>query len=376
MADQMAAPDPLSSADAIAALTASTELLAAKLQGLRPLFRRLFPERVASDFTVVIATYNGADRLGKVLDRLRCQIDVDGIAWEIIVVDNNSSDKTAQVVQQYQANWPDSLPLRYAFEAQQGAGYARQLGTQLANSPLVGYLDDDNLPWLNWVRSAYQFGQKHPDIGVFGSRIRGKFLASPPPNFERIAALLALTDRGAKPIPYRPEAKILPPGAGLVVRRRAWLENVPTERTLADKFGDREAGEDLEVVLRIQRAGWPVWYNANMWMHHEISGDRLTRNYLTTLCKGIGLSRYHTRMLSFAPWQRPLMILPYALNDVRKILRHLFKYRQQILTDTVAASEMMLYLASLVSPIHSWYRQLRKVVSSLTTVEKVADAPG
>ena len=331
--------------------------LAQNLQGLRPLFRRLFPDRVASDFTVVIATYNGAQRLGDVLQCLRHQIDVSDIVWEVIVVDNNSTDDTAAVVQTYQANWPTTLPLRYEFEPQQGAGYARQKGTQVANSPLIGYLDDDNLPWLNWVRSAYRFAQRYPNVGVFGSRIRGKFATAPPEHFERIAAFLALTDRGPKPIPYRPEAKILPPGAGLVVRRQAWLDNVPEERTLAEKFGDREAGEDLEVVLRIQKAGWAVWYNAEMWMYHDIPENRLTREYLLQLFKGIGLSRYHTRMLSLDPWQRPVMVLPYALNDLRKIVRQMVRYRQQLKTDTVAASEMMLYVASLLSPLHSWYRQ-------------------
>ncbi len=331
-----------------------------KLKALRSLFQRLFPQRIASDFTVVVATYNGADRIGKVLDCLRHQIGTGDISWEIIVVDNNSTDATAVVVQRYQNSWPRNIPLRYVFESQQGAGYARQRGTRVASSPLIGYLDDDNLPWLNWVRSAYRFGQCHPNIGVYGSRIRGKFSTSPPPHFERIAAFLALTDRGPKPIPYRPEAKILPPGAGLVVRRQAWLDNVPEERTLAEPFGDREAGEDLEVVLRIQRAGWPVWYNAHMWMYHDIPAQRLTREYLLKLFKGIGLSRYHTRMLSLSPWKRPLMVVPYALNDVRKIVRHIGCYRQQVVTDTVAASEMMLYLASLVSPFHSWYRMCRR----------------
>ncbi|MEL7353388.1 MAG: hormogonium polysaccharide biosynthesis glycosyltransferase HpsE [Cyanobacteria bacterium P01_A01_bin.116] len=335
-----------------------------KLQGLRPLFKRLFPTKVASDFTIAIATYNGEDRIGAVLDRLRCQIGTSDIAWEVIVVDNNSTDHTKAVVEQYQASWPQNISLRYEFEAQQGAGFARQHAVDVANSPLIGFLDDDNLPWANWVRAAYRFGQQHPTIGVFGSRIRGKFSTQPPENFERIAALLALTDRGPKPIPYRPENKILPPGAGLVVRRQAWIENVPKERTLADKFGKREAGEDLEVVLRIQRAGWPVWYNANMWMHHDIPEHRLTRQYLVTLCKGIGLSRYHTRMLSFSPWQRPLMVMPYALNDVRKIIRHLVHHRQAVLTDTVTASEMVLYIASLVSPLHSWYRLTKRKLPS------------
>jgi len=365
------APSPLPPAQLVppAQLAARSQGLPSasgqKLQGLRPLFRRLFPTRVSSDFTVVIATYNGGARLGAVLDHLRCQIGLADIVWEIIVVDNNSTDDTADVVRRYQVSWPNSVPLRYEFEGQQGAGFARQQGTKVANSPLIGYLDDDNLPWINWVLAAYRFAQKYPNVGVFGSRIRGKFLTAPPENFERIAALLALTDRGPKPIPYRPEAKILPPGAGLVVRRQAWLDNVPDERTLAEKFGDREAGEDLEVVLRIQQAGWPVWYNANMWMHHEIPGSRLTRQYLVTLCRGIGLSRYHTRMLSFSPWQRPLMVLPYALNDVRKIVRHLVRYRQQVFTDTVSASEMVLYVASLVSPLHSWYRQAKRTISKL-----------
>ena len=320
----------------------------------------VFPDRFATDFTVVIPTYNGGDRIGKLLDRLRCQTDVEDISWEIIVVDNNSTDNTREVVQCYQADWPSDIPLRYEFEPQQGAGFARNRGASAAKGALVGYLDDDNLPWTNWIRAACKFAQQHPEVGVFGSRIYGKFSTAPPANFERIAALLALTDRGDQPIPYRPEAKILPPGAGLVVRRQAWLENIPDKPLLSEKFGERQAGEDLEMVLCIQRAGWDVWYNAHMRMHHEIPADRLTRAYLVKLCRGIGLSRYHTRMLSFAPYQRPFVLLPYALNDVRKIVLHIARYREKVVTDTVTASELMLYLASLVSPLYSWYRMGRR----------------
>ncbi|MBE9062450.1 glycosyltransferase family 2 protein [cf. Phormidesmis sp. LEGE 11477] len=323
---------------------------------LKPLFCRLFPEQLSSDFTVVIPTYNGAERIKTVIQRLRCQIGVHNIAWEIIVVDNNSTDTTAALVRRYQQHWPKNVPLRYEFEPQQGAGYARQRGIEKANSPLVGCLDDDNLPWLNWVYSAYHFGKCYPAVGAYGSRIRGKFESAPPAHFERIAALLALTNRGDRSIPYRPEAKILPPGAGLVVRRQAWLDNVPKERRLAKKFGNREAGEDLEAVIRIQQAGWPIWYNPRMCIYHEIPEHRLTRSYLTTLCWGIGLSRYHTRMLSFARWKRPFMVLPYAANDLKKIVVHLLRYRQQVITDTVTASEMRLFVASLISPLHSWYR--------------------
>ncbi len=335
------------------------------LQGLAPRFQRLFPHRLATDFTIVIPTYNGGDRLGALLDRLRYQIQVEDIFWEIIVVDNNSTDATREVVQRYQSdlpNWPDNISLRYELERSQGAGFARNLGVRAARSPLVGFLDDDNLPWINWVRAAYKFARQYPQVGAFGSRIRGQFSTPVPANFDRIAALLALTDRGPQPIPYKPEAKILPPGAGLVVRRQAWLDNIPDRRSLAEKFGDREAGEDLEMVLHIQQAGWDVWYNAHMWMHHEIPANRLTKTYLVKLCRGIGLSRYHTRMLSFAPHQRPFVLLPYALNDIRKIGLQIARYREKVVTDTVIASEMMLYLASLVSPLYSWYRMGKRRV--------------
>ena len=115
-------------------------------------------------------------------------------------MDNNSSDEyPGCYISAIQANRPAAIPLRYEFEPQQGTGFARQHGIEVANSPLVGYLDDDTLPWINWIRSAYLFGQQHPDVGVFGSRIRGKFAIAPPPNFERIAAFLALTERGATP---------------------------------------------------------------------------------------------------------------------------------------------------------------------------------
>lgn len=316
----------------------------------------------AIDFTVVIPTYNGETRVGAVLACLRNQINLESIQWEAIVVDNNSSDRTESVVRQQQANWPSSSRLRYEFEPQQGAGFARHCGAKIASGPLIGYLDDDNLPYKDWIYEACKFATQHPQAGAFGSRIYGKFSQPPPANFDRISAFLALTDRGSDPILYRPEAKILPPGAGLVVRRQAWLDNVLDKRVLSEKFGEREAGEDLEVVLRIQNAGWQVWYNPHMQLHHDIPPFRLTKDYLVRLFKGIGLSRYHTRMLSFSGYQRPFVLLPYMLNDVRKILLHIARYRQKVITDTVAASEMTLYLASLASPFYSWYRMGKRQI--------------
>ena len=78
------------------------------------------------DFTVAIPTYNGENRLPEVLERLRSQVNTECFSWEIIIIDNNSKDNTAKVIQKYQVNWQESYPLKYFFETQQGAAFARQ----------------------------------------------------------------------------------------------------------------------------------------------------------------------------------------------------------------------------------------------------------
>ncbi|MBD0266855.1 MAG: glycosyltransferase family 2 protein [Cyanobacteria bacterium Co-bin8] len=317
------------------------------------------PESISLDFSVAICTYNGAQRLPEVLECLRQQIEVDNLAWEVIVIDNNSTDGTAQVVESCRESWPETVALRYAIERQQGLGFARHRAVALARSPWVGFLDDDNLPSPVWVAQAHQFGQAHSQAGAFGSRLQGVFEVEPPPNFERIAPYLALTDRGPQPLLYQPSQKILPPGAGLVVRRQAWVEQVPAVQVLSGRLGKSlVGGEDLEAVLYIQQANWEVWYNPTMQVDHLIPKSRLERAYLINLLRAVGLSRYPTRMLSFPTWSGPLVMPLYALNDLRKIARQLLKYGRAAFTDTVAASELSLFCYSLVSPFYFWRRGL------------------
>lgn len=314
-------------------------------------------------FTVAICTLNGARRLPHVLDQLKSQQVNQAIEWEILVVDNNSTDNTAEVVQHYQARWNSTCSLRYCFEPQQGLTFARHRAISEANGEYVGFLDDDNLATSDWVAQSYKFGQTHPQAGAFGSRICGEFEAKPPANFHRIASLLALTERGSQAHCYEPSGKVLPPGAGLVVRKQAWLDHVPAPEEFVlqgrtDSF--MLAGEDFEAILHMQRVGWEIWYNPAMLIYHLIPGSRLQKDYLIPLCRGIGLSRYQTRMLSVSEWQRPLALGAYLLNDLRKILLHLLKYKTAVRQDLVAACEMELYVSSLVSPFFIWSRQLRK----------------
>ena len=327
------------------------------------------------DFTVAICTFNGEKRLPDVLDKLRlcCEYTErshpgsDKISWEILVIDNNSKDNTAKVVEDYQANWPQAYPIKYCFEPKQGLSFARQLAIKESAGIFVGFLDDDNLPSPNWVTAAYTFGKAHPKAGAYGGKIEGDFEISPPKNFERISRFLAIGG-GKKPICYTSSEykhsykRVLPPGAGLVVRKQAWLESVPEQLFFQGRVdASLVTAEDIEALLHIRKTGWEIWYNPEMQIHHRIPKNRLEKEYLIKLMRGIGLSRYHTRMLGFPAWQRIFVFPAYMANDLKKIIIHFIQHRMVLKTDVVAACEMEFFIASFISPFYIFKIYLFKI---------------
>ncbi|MDJ0705712.1 MAG: hormogonium polysaccharide biosynthesis glycosyltransferase HpsE [Leptolyngbyaceae cyanobacterium MO_188.B28] len=307
------------------------------------------------DFTVVIPTYNGAERIPQVLDRLRSQIDVGTLNWEILIVDNNSTDHTAELVQNIQSDWGNhrTPQLRYAFEPVQGAAFARQRGMQSVQSEWVGFLDDDIIPADNWVAAAYEFCQTHPEAGAFGGQIHGNFEVPPPDNFQRIQSFLAIRERGATAHLYRPEHLILPPSAAWVVKRQVWLTAVPPNPQLRGRTqGSMVQGDDYEPLIFMHKAGHPIWYNPEMHVHHQIPKRRLERDYLISLSRGCGLCVCSLQMLRVEPWQAPLTLLRLTLGSLKRLVMHRLKYGDISQIDLVTECERAFYVSSLISPLY------------------------
>ncbi|AFY50942.1 glycosyl transferase [Nostoc sp. PCC 7524] len=315
------------------------------------------------NFTVAIPTYNGVNRLPQVLERLRNQIDLHNINWEIIVIDNNSTDGTSQLIKDYQNQWSSYLKLHYYFEPEQGLAFARNKAIQEANGEFIGFLDDDNLPANDWVISAYEFGQKYPKAGAYSSQIHGLFEVEPSAQLKPIIFYLAINERGSQAMLYEPRQKGFPPGAGLVVRRQVWKDCVPNRLFLVGRVGTSMlAGEDAEALSYIYQAGWEIWYNPAMVVEHIIPHWRLERSYLISLMRGIGLSRYHLRMLALQKWQRPLFSLFYLINDGYKLTLHYISYYTQLKTDTVASCELERLFATFISPFYLGWVRMRKIM--------------
>jgi glycosyltransferase involved in cell wall biosynthesis len=274
------------------------------------------------DITVAICTYNGADRVPEVLDHLHAQEGVEEVDWEVLVVDNNSTDETSQVVEQYKDTWNRSADLRCVVETRQGLAFARQRVIDESTSTLVAFLDDDNLPAPDWVAEVVAFAEAHPNAGAFGGRLIGEFEVEPPRSFGLVKGLFALNDANTT---FRYSERGMgefPPGAGLVVRREAWERCVPRELSSSGVSAGSRAnvGEDLEAQWYIHDARWEVWHNPQMVARHKIPKSRLEQPYLDRFFEGIGLSRHRTRMMQWAPWQRPFAVAGYWFNDLRQLL--------------------------------------------------------
>lgn len=311
------------------------------------------------DFSIVIPTYNGARRLPEVLESLQGQVGTEGIAWEVLVVDNNSKDETAEVLSKYAQQWRPDSQLRYLFEAKQGPAYARYCGVKaVKSSSLMGFLDDDNIPGPNWVAQCFAFGRDRPQVGAYGGIIHAKLDNDPPPYFKQVKNYLTIYNRGKKAFQYQRNAKPrrIPAAPGVVIRKQAWSEAIPPPEKLLIPGRDEKtmaAGEDAEMMFYIQNSKWEVWHNPKMEIWHHITPDRLEKAYLLKLARGYGLSNHLVRLTRYYPWQRPLVQLAvpfYTVRDSLRVLNHYIKYKDVLEDDLGKACELEVKIGQLYSP--------------------------
>ena len=105
--------------------------------------------------TVILCTYNRCQSLARALNSLAASILPETIEWEVLVVDNNSSDQTKAVVSDFACRHPGRF--RYRFEPQQGKSYALNAGIGEARGDILAFMDDDvtvEPVWLQDLTSA------------------------------------------------------------------------------------------------------------------------------------------------------------------------------------------------------------------------------
>ena len=235
---------------------------------------------------IVICTYNRASCLDAVLTTLAAQTCNDGVRWSVLVVDNASTDTTAEIVAAHRAK--GLLPeLRYVFEPMLGLTAARLRGARETAAPWIAFVDDDNFPDSSWLQAIARAVAVHGDAGGIGGKVILDWEVSPPGYLREFGFCYAEQDHGAADCIVDSLA-----GAGMVLSRRAlrdcgWLE----KPLVADRVGSKlTSGGDVEMAQRVRAAGYDLWFTPDTVLHHRIAAHRMTRRYLFRVIRELGTS--------------------------------------------------------------------------------------
>lgn len=240
---------------------------------------------------VLIATYNRAQRLGETLDVLAGSRVDSSLAWEVVVVDNNSTDATRDVVTSRQASYP--VPLRYLVERQQGRSAALNAAIAATTAPLLLFTDDDVRVAPGWVMAGANALLAGADY--VGGPVWPIWEADPPPWLDLTRAdlwgTIAILDYGPDRFAFE-ERQRVPLGANMGTRR-SLIDAIGRFRVdLGRSSGRRVLGQEVpELLARARAAGLHGEYIPAMSVHHHIPASRLTKRYFRRWWFGKGYSK-------------------------------------------------------------------------------------
>lgn len=237
--------------------------------------------------TIVICTWNRAQLLRAALESIG-QADPPPVeGWDVLVVDNNSTDDTADVVEDFRGR----LPVTRVVETQQGLSSARNLGCRVARGNYLIFTDDDVVVEPRLLVEYARAFAAHPAVSFFGGTIEPRFLAKPPRwlarNFNRFASAYALRS-GSPGVEQLTTAEFLPYGANMAFSREV-LQDAPFSTRLGRNGTELIGGEETEFMTRLLASGrHGVWVGAAK-VEHVIAKDRMTKAYIWNyfLCQGI-----------------------------------------------------------------------------------------
>ncbi|HEU4829915.1 MAG TPA: glycosyltransferase family A protein [Gemmatimonadales bacterium] len=233
----------------------------------------------AVEASIIICTFNRAAEIGLVLDDLAAQAGIGARRYEVLVVDNNSTDATRDVVAAKACGAP--CPVRYVREPRQGKSLALNRGVAEARGGILVFTDDDVRIPPTWLAAMLAPFEDAACMGVAGA-VLPRWTASRPSwvsEDEPYRMMAAIVRYWLGPDPLR--ATVPPIGANCAWRREVF-ERYGGYRTDLGPGGKRAPlGEDTEFGLRVMTGGESVRYEPAALVHHPVAPERLTRRYFT-----------------------------------------------------------------------------------------------
>jgi len=243
---------------------------------------------MAMVLSVIICTYNGASRLPRVFEALKVQQMKH--LWQLILVDNNSIDNTAEVFKASVPGFPGNVTTFYLNQPMQGLSHARAKGVEMSIGDYLVFCDDDNLLEPDYLDVVFDFFSNYRDAGITGGRSEAVSKIPFPDWFDKYQGIYACGNLGEDIVNLTGKSLIW--GAGLAIRKviaeKVFDSNHPF--LLTDRKGDElVSGGDDEICYRVMLCGYNLYFNPCLQLKHLIPPSRLTVEYRDQLTEGFGL---------------------------------------------------------------------------------------
>lgn len=226
--------------------------------------------------TVILCTYKRCQSLAKALASVALSVMPDSVEWDVLVVDNNSPDKTRAVVEDFSARYPGRF--RYVFEGQQGKSHALNSGIREANADVLAFMDDDVQVDPKWLQNLTTVLSDERWSGS-GGRILPEGGFEPPKWLETKAryalAPLALFDLGVESC----ELCEAPFGTNMAYRREMFSKHGSFRTDLGPQPGFEMKNEDVEFGSRLLAGGEHLWYEKSAVVYHSMPLSRIQPAY-------------------------------------------------------------------------------------------------
>jgi glycosyltransferase involved in cell wall biosynthesis len=236
--------------------------------------------------SVVICTYNRATYIQDAMDSLYHQTIAKNL-YEIIIVNNNSSDNTIDVCNDWISAHPDA---HYAFynEAKQGASYARNTGAALANGNLLCFMDDDAIAESDYLERIIYFFEEHPNAGGLGGRIIPKYIPEEPKWMSYyVSSMVGNFDYSSTVAIF--SANKYPLESNMIIRKTDFEAVHGFNVDLPGVVGTlRIGGEGKDFFFKLKALGRVIYYDPAIRVQHVVETAKLTKEYMYRVASGMG----------------------------------------------------------------------------------------
>jgi glycosyltransferase involved in cell wall biosynthesis len=276
------------------------------------------------ELSIILCTYNRSNVLIRTLKSLQSQELPENFAWEVVVVDNNSTDDTPQRIREFAEN--SKLPIRYLKEEKQGLSHARNKGVTEARGRYVHFSEDDEIADKHLIREIYGTFESYK-CDCVGGRIYLKLEDEMPRWLTRdIWGFLGYLDYGDNAIQM--DEQRYPFGGNMAFSKEVFnkigLFNVDLGRKGNELFG----GEEVDLFRRLLSAGGKGVYQPKALVYHIVNQSRLQKTYFRTLHYKEGMQRalFDGRVYQRSLRGIPLFIFPQFLGSIRNYISAIFSH--------------------------------------------------